>query len=519
MIDDGEAVCTGVAIRNPYGAAAIELYRRGLFPIPCGGDDGKRPQGIKGWQRMKRPPLRVIEQMTAKHAAANVGVVMGRSSRLTVADYDDPAQASMVRERFGDTPLETRSPRGGGHLWYRHNGEGCANLRSEGLAVDVKGQGGLIIVPPSFNRINGRSYVFERGSWDDLVRLPTIRPGALDLRQRNKAADKIIDNVVNVATIAEGKRNDMLFGLLLREAWNVSSRDELLARAYEINNISCNPPLPTEEVGGIANSVWNMHASGNNWTGKGQRVIFSPQEIDVLARAQHGPEAMMLLGKLRASHAAENKPFALVVKAMHRDKVLPWSMERFRKGRDTLEEIGFLRRTRVGGRRPGDAHQYQLALPLPKPEGLQNPTQYNGTPPSALPRPPRMGMGSSCATSVLHPRTTISAPRSARNGSGAACGKRTLPYRLGWDGPPWPTSKSVDSELGRWHGKNWPAFCRWPREPRRQGSTAAPVREDVGHRQSLLRGTPGRGQGGHVPGQAGRRCRSRVGGVRARRRS
>ena len=66
MVSEDAGVCIGDANRNPYGEAALELYHRGLFPIPCGGDDGKRPTGIKGWQRMKRPPRTMIEGLALK---------------------------------------------------------------------------------------------------------------------------------------------------------------------------------------------------------------------------------------------------------------------------------------------------------------------------------------------------------------------------------------------------------------------------------------------------------------------
>src|SRR5215203_6771818 len=85
-------------------------------------------------------------------------------------------------ERFGETPLQTRTPSGGAHLWYRSSGEGCSNLHNEDLAVDIKGIGGQVVVPPSIRPSGvhaGRAYEFLAGSWDDLAGLPKIRPGSL----------------------------------------------------------------------------------------------------------------------------------------------------------------------------------------------------------------------------------------------------------------------------------------------------------------------------------------------------
>ncbi|HXX82880.1 MAG TPA: bifunctional DNA primase/polymerase [Casimicrobiaceae bacterium] len=260
--------------RTPYADAARDLYQRGLFPIPCEGDDGKKPCGVQRWQRMKRPPPEtVIERLVKEHAAANVGVVMGASSACTVVDVDDPAQVDEIRERCGETPLVTRTPSGGVHLWYRHDGERCPNIRRFGLNADVKGQGGMIVVPPSFNRLNGRSYDFEVGSWDDLSRLPKIRPGALDLVTPRGSRS---DSASILAAVAQGQRNAWLFRAVMHFAVQGADLDTILNHARTCNS-TCDPPLPEEEVRRVAESAWKMTARGDNWIGREQRVILNPE--------------------------------------------------------------------------------------------------------------------------------------------------------------------------------------------------------------------------------------------------
>ena len=95
-------------------------------------------------------------------------------------DVDEPELVETMLERFGDTPLITRTPSGGAHLWYRKVGEVKSSTLGPSLAVDIKADGGQVIVPPSFNRQSGVPYEFERGSWDDLTRLPPFRKEALD---------------------------------------------------------------------------------------------------------------------------------------------------------------------------------------------------------------------------------------------------------------------------------------------------------------------------------------------------
>ena len=91
----------------------------------------------------------------------------------------NPNSIEPMRTRFGDTPLITRTPRGGAHLWYRKDGAVRSILGLEGLKVDIRADGGMVLVPPSRNPQSGKAYVFERGSWDDLERLPWFRNEAL----------------------------------------------------------------------------------------------------------------------------------------------------------------------------------------------------------------------------------------------------------------------------------------------------------------------------------------------------
>ena len=79
-------------------------------------------------------------------------------------------------------------------------------------------------------------------------------------------------------------------------------------------------------------------------------ISFDGWEIDVL---ELQPHAFAMLAVLKLAHEAHGKPFAIAPKAMSRDRVLPWSVKKVRKARDTLLATGFIRMTQKGaGRRP-----------------------------------------------------------------------------------------------------------------------------------------------------------------------
>jgi Bifunctional DNA primase/polymerase, N-terminal len=166
-------------VPGPFRDAAPDLLARGLAVVPCGSADGKVP--LVEWGKWtKRPGLRFVEKLMRRHPSANIGIVTGCLSGITLVDCDGDVDVMIAC--CGDTPLKVRTPRGGVHLYYRFAGERCADLRTEGLKVDVKAAGGFAVVPPSVRPDGpyaGRAYEFLAGSWGDLSRLPAARPGSL----------------------------------------------------------------------------------------------------------------------------------------------------------------------------------------------------------------------------------------------------------------------------------------------------------------------------------------------------
>src|SRR5690242_5042400 len=110
---------------RPFAEIALKLAERGLAVIPCPGEDGKSPRGaVKGYHLWKkRPGPDLIRRFASDHGDANIGIITSLSG-LTIAEVDDRARdADEIIRRAGDTPLITRTPSRGPHLWYRSDGE------------------------------------------------------------------------------------------------------------------------------------------------------------------------------------------------------------------------------------------------------------------------------------------------------------------------------------------------------------------------------------------------------------
>ena len=106
------------------------------------------------WKELPGPDF--IKKEMAKNPTANVGILTGLS-RLTVVDIDEPYLLDEMLERFEDTPLIIETPRGGFHLYYRSTGE-RNRQRLDGLKVDIRGIGGMVVVPYG-NRASYRARV------------------------------------------------------------------------------------------------------------------------------------------------------------------------------------------------------------------------------------------------------------------------------------------------------------------------------------------------------------------------
>lgn len=154
------------------GAAAMRLQQRGYAVLPLARGE-KRPHRMLGdqggvhWATLDTGAAHWWEQ----DPAANVGVATGQASCLVVIDLDvkngqngTAAFTGLLNEHRLEWPLDApwaQTPSGGWHAWLR-TPPGVAVPERPGIlpGVDVKGDGGLVVAPPSMQ-----------------LRFPMVRPG------------------------------------------------------------------------------------------------------------------------------------------------------------------------------------------------------------------------------------------------------------------------------------------------------------------------------------------------------
>jgi hypothetical protein len=359
---------------GPYGIHALAYLDAGLRPIPCGGDDGKRP--LVTFKGEAAPSKASVAQnlRRIRLRRAGIGVLTGAGERpVTVIDIDDPSLVEAVMATLGPTPIVVRTPRGGTHLYFRHQAERCTTLRPD-LRIDIKGVGGFVVAPPTVREASpthaGGVYRFERGSFDNLRDLPRLPD---DWRRRLACLARASSppnhprigtgknvspaNTVAGGTIAEGARNDTLFKAALWLAPQFSSADEHAAAVRNINSLMCAPPLPEAEVLRAAASAWGYEMRGCNWARSDGVVQVSADEIKRLGSA----EALWLLAHLRIAHGSRHEPFAVSPRAMAEHECIPGMGEHaIRRARRELVNRGFLVKVHDGGAGPRDPAKFLL---------------------------------------------------------------------------------------------------------------------------------------------------------------
>lgn len=323
-----------------FADAALDYRKAGLAPVPC---NGKRPLIKFRHFAEKLPPEAAVQRWASDNQDANLGIVTGPASKVTVVDIDRPQLLDGLLAELGDTPVAAATPSGGFHLYYRHGGEGCPTGWREG--VDIRGRGGIIIAPPSRNPRTGKPYSFIRGGLGEFAFLPkaTGLPKRQEPRQfAHRPGERIL----------EGRRDDTLFRQLLREVRACDDFDTLLDVARTIN-MDCLPPLSDAQVAKAARSAWKYEQEDRNWVGREARGFLTLTELEGLSL-----RASFLLCLLRAYHACRIEPFAIAIAPYSAE--LGWSPNTLLAVIRELIAGGYLARMYQGGSGPGDPSLYRL---------------------------------------------------------------------------------------------------------------------------------------------------------------
>ena len=272
------AVAENSALENPR--TADDIFQE-LFYREC-----KKP--LVAWKEYQTrfPTKEEVINWFTKNPDANIGIVTGELSDLVVFDQDSEEAIKFAEEKGGfpdNTPKAKTGKENRYHVYMQHPGFEIRNDVNKKYDIDIRGDGGFVVAPPSIHG-SGNQYAWIEGcsildvdpaecsTWmveylkgisiaetkpknetksDSKNKPASIEPDHTPDKSGKKSfADLIANGVV------EGERNHTavkIIGLLLK----TMSKDNAwaFAMAWNKNN---KPPLLKDELKGIFETVCRL---------------------------------------------------------------------------------------------------------------------------------------------------------------------------------------------------------------------------------------------------------------------
>ncbi len=240
----------------PY---ALQYAQAGLRVFPLSPCDKMPLQGSRGLHESTNNPDK-IRQWWTTNPFYNIGCATGGD--IVVIDIDEGTDnnggnksgedsITQWQSENGQLPdtLTAISGKGGRHLYYRTTHK-CSSKTGVIKNVDIRADGGYIVLPPSIHP-NGNRY-----TWVDDFNFDKIAVANDIVRKLICANHKSPRNLPsNDNIIPQGTRNDTLY----RRGCSMQGRglDDavIYSRLADINNKQCKPPLEEKELLKIYNSV------------------------------------------------------------------------------------------------------------------------------------------------------------------------------------------------------------------------------------------------------------------------
>ena len=225
----------------------------------CGENAAKHPRTKNGFHDGTTDPSQ-IRAWWARWPDANIGIATGNG--LAVLDIDprhagDETLVDLRRQHgaLPDTP-ESITGSGGRHIYLRFppGAEVRNSAQKLGPGVDVRGEGGYVVAPPSMHK-SGRAYGWEASSHPKEVELALVPEAWLAAMTQRPARHLRALPGGKGELIPEGQRNEVLFKRAASMRAGGFDADSIEAALQVENETRCQPPLDPAEVKNIARSA------------------------------------------------------------------------------------------------------------------------------------------------------------------------------------------------------------------------------------------------------------------------
>jgi hypothetical protein len=248
--------------------SALAYARRGWSVIPLRPRE-KRPLIPWAPHQHHRGEEAVIRQWFRRWPAAGVAIVTGAVSSLVVLDVDplhggDESLETLERaHRPLPETIEVLTGGGGRHVYFAHPDGLVPNKVGLVAGIDLRGDGGFVVAPPSVHP-SGRRYTWRAPGLRDDARPAPMPSWLVDLvQERGYRPGHTLAHWRRLIKegVQEGERNNSVASLAGHLFWHGIDPEVTLDLLLCWNATRCQPPLPEDEVARTVESIMRRHES------------------------------------------------------------------------------------------------------------------------------------------------------------------------------------------------------------------------------------------------------------------
>lgn len=240
-------------------AYAVEL-NWAVFPLK---PREKTPLVERGFHDATTSPD-AIGEWWARWPEANIGIATGEASGIIVVDVDGPEGQAAIAV-YGEMPRTPVAKTGKGwHIVFARGDNAIRNSASKlGEKIDVRGDGGYIVAPPSLHP-SGHRYEWARGRDPHELALAPIpdailerltAPVVVSAGVAPTSNGRLASQIPSLPYISDGTRNSTLTEYAGRLFAQNLGELEVLRLLIGMNESQCRPPLDRSEVEAIVLSI------------------------------------------------------------------------------------------------------------------------------------------------------------------------------------------------------------------------------------------------------------------------
>jgi predicted Rdx family selenoprotein len=225
-----------------------------VFPCQTGAKTPATPHGFQDATK----DLDRIRRCWTRRPDLNVAIATGAVSGIVVLDIDDYKGGGdsliELEKRYGALPvtMSATTPRGGQHYYFRHPGQFVPNAVDLVPGIDVRGDGGYVLLPPSI--VDGKPY-----EWDDrqaVAALPEwLMQGMTKARHNARRPEYWIKLAEGVTAGERNQKMTEIVGLMA----GAGLPDDLVAVLALAVNKRFKPPMADREVATVVRSITTRH--------------------------------------------------------------------------------------------------------------------------------------------------------------------------------------------------------------------------------------------------------------------